>query len=107
MLTKNEWQKKYDEMKPKIESLSNKAKAETNADLTAAVAKLNKMEEDFKDKVDKIDNITADKREAYENDLHAAHKSLNEQYDKTKAMLSKLHPEKDASKAAPAKPAQK
>src|ERR1043165_5241324 len=108
MMTKKDWEKRYNEIKPKVEALANKAKTDANADLTAAVTKMDKLSEDFGDKVDKIDNITSDKREAFEKDLRVAQKEVQEQYEKTKALWNKAHPEatkKDNSKATPANPA--
>src|SRR5438034_2948721 len=48
MLTKKDWQKRYNEIKPKVDALSKKAKAETNTDLSTAVTKMNNLTEDFK-----------------------------------------------------------
>ena len=105
--SKEQWLKHYNDMKSRIDALSSKAKTETkNPDLTAEVTKLNKMAEDFKDKLDDWDKISADKRAAFNSDLHSAHKALDEQYEKTKHMWDKQHPA-SKTKAAPAKEAPK
>lgn len=91
--TKDQWLKHYNDMKPKLDALSSKAKAETkNPELTTEVTKLNRMAGDFKGKIDSWDKISADKRDAYNSDLRASQKALNEQYEKTKHMYDKIHP---------------
>jgi acyl carrier protein phosphodiesterase len=101
--TKEQWLKHYNEMKPKVDALSSKAKMETkDPALTAEVTKLNRMEGDYKARIENWDKITPDKRDAYISELRTSHKALNEQYEKTKHMWDKMHPAAE-KKAEPAK----
>ena len=90
-MTKDDYMKRYNEMKPKLDELSSNAKVEAkNPDYNAQVTKLNQMSAEFKTKLDTWDKITPDKRAAYENELQAAHKALREQYVKIKFRRSKV-----------------
>ena len=101
--TKDQWMKRYNDMKPKLDQISANAKMESkNPEFTAEANKLNSMATSFKSKVDGMDKISADKQEAYNNDLRASHKALNEQYMKVKGMWDKMHPANE-KKAEPAK----
>ncbi len=92
--TKEQWLKRYNIMKPKIEDMAANAKAESkNAAFTAEEKKLNNIATAYRLKIDNWDKITLDKRETYNKQLRATSKELNEQYLKVKDMWAKMHPD--------------
>jgi len=105
--TKDQWLKRYNDMKPKLDALSANAKMETkNPEFTTEANKLNTMATAYKAKIDQWDKTTPENKNAYMTELRKSDKALNEQYMKTKNMWSKMHPADDKKAAPQAAPAQ-
>ncbi len=101
--TKEQWMKHYNEMKPRVDAMASNAKVETkNPQFSAEARKLDQLATVFKSKIDNMDKVVPDKKDAYDADMRASHKALNEQYIKVKGMWDKMHPA-DVKKAAPSK----
>ena len=102
--SKDQWLKKYNEMKPKLDAMSaNEKLAAAYPDFVTEETKLNKMATAYKAQLDNWDKAHAS--EATKHDymvaLRKSDKDLNDQYVKTKNMWDKIQAEK--KKAAPAK----
>ena len=87
-MSKEEFEKKYNEFKPKLDQLNTKAKenASKNPELATEVTKLNDMATAFKAKADKYDSTPKDQQAAYASSLKNDWTALQAQYNKAKSL---------------------